>query len=136
MSPDVFNFILWLPFLLVFFGIVISFCLKGFRKGVFHALISTGATVLAICVSFLVAKLLAPLAVDAVISKLPDFAKDADPVISGMLPMLVEGIVIGLLALVIFAVLLAITTPVCKFLLALVPTPRAKGNIFVMAFQH
>lgn len=127
MSPDILNFILWLPFLLVFFGIVISFCLKGFRKGIFHALISTGATVLAACVSFFVAKLLAPLAVDAVISALPDFAAEADSVISGILPMLIEGIVTGLLALIAFSVLFAILTPVCKFLLALVPTPRAKG---------
>ena len=44
-----------------------------------------------------------------------------------IVPVFVEGTVTGLLALVIFVVVLAILTPVCKFLLALFPTPKAKG---------
>lgn len=129
MSLEFFNLLLWIPFLLVFLGTGISFCLKGFKKGIFHALVSTGATVVATFVSYFAAKFLASFAVDSVLSLLPDFSGEVDSGVAAILPMVMEGIVTGLLALIIFSVLLAILAPVGKFLFALIPTPKAKGLI-------
>lgn len=129
MSLELFNLILWIPFLLVFLSIGIPFCLKGFKKGVFRALVSTGATVAAAIIGFLAAKLLAPLAVGAIVSFLPDFSSGANAAIAEILPMIIEGIVTGLLALIIFSVLLIILIPVSKILLALIPVPKGKGLV-------
>ena len=129
MSLELFSFILWIPFLLVFFGIGISFSLKGFKKGVFHALVSITATVAATLVSYFAAKFIAAFAVDGVLSLLPDFSQGAEDAVAGVLPMVVEGAVTGFLALIIFSILLSILVPVGKILYALIPTPKAKGLI-------
>lgn len=127
MSLGLLNLILWIPFLLVFAGIGVSFSLKGFKKGIFHALVSAAATVAATIVSYFGAKFIASFAVSGVLSLLPDFSAGADSVTAGVLPVLMEGIVTGLLALIIFSILLSILVPVGKFLFALIPTPKAKG---------
>lgn len=129
MSLGVFNFILWIPFLLVFLGIGIPFSLKGFRKGLFRSLLSVAATVAVICISFFAAKLFAPLAVGKVVALLPELSGEEEAILNGILPMVIEGAVTGILSLIIFSVFLAILTPVGKFLFALIPAPKAKGLI-------
>lgn len=129
MSLEFFNLILWIPFLLVFAGIGISFSLKGFKKGLFHALISVAATICAIIVSYFAAKFAASFAVSGVLSLLPDFSQNENGAVASILPMVMDGVVTGLLSLIIFSVLLAILVPVSKLLFAFIPTPRAKGLI-------
>ena len=82
MSLEFFNLILWIPFLLVFAGIGISFSLKGFKKGLFHALISVAATICAIIVSYFAAKFAASFAVSGVLSLLPDFSQGAEDAVA------------------------------------------------------
>ena len=127
MSPEILNLILWAPFLLLFASVGIPFCLKGLKKGLFHSLVSTGATLAAAFVSFFAAKFVAGLAVGSILSMLPDISDTPLASLGEIVPVFVEGTVTGLLALVIFVVVLAILTPVCKFLLALLPVPKAKG---------
>lgn len=127
MSPEILNLILWVPFLLLFASVGIPFCLKGFTKGLFHSLVSTGATLAAAFVSFFAARFVAGLAVSGILTLLPDISDTPLASLGELVPVFVEGTVTGLLALIIFAALLAILAPVCKFLLALLPTPKAKG---------
>ena len=129
MSAELLKLILWIPFLLVFLSVGVPFCFKGFRKGIFHALISTGATVVAILISFFAAKILASLAMDKVMLALPDFSDEAGSAAANLIPMLIEGLVTSLLAVILFSLLLAILMPICKWLLALIPVPKAKGLI-------
>ena len=127
MTSELFNLILWIPFLLVIACVAIPFCMQGFRKGFFHALLSTAATVLAAALGFVAARILAPMAVEFLISYLPEFSDENYGVFAGIASALAEGLITGLLALIVFAIVLAILTPVCKFLLALVPIPRERG---------
>ena len=127
MSPNILNLILWIPFLLLFASVGIPFCLKGFKKGLFHSLISTAATLAAAFVSFFAAKFVASLAVGGILSMLPDVSDTPLASLGEIMPVFVEGTVTGLLALVIFVIILAILAPVCKLLLALLPVPKAKG---------
>jgi len=129
MSLELFSLILWIPFLLVFLSIGIPFCLKGFKKGIFHALVSTGATVVAAMISFFAAKLLAPMAINAIRSFLPEISVGENPLLESLLPSLIESAVTGFLALILFSVILLILVPVGKILFALIPVPKKKDLI-------
>ena len=137
MTPEFLTLILWVPFILAFLTFAIPYCSKGFKKGLWHALISTVATVVAAVGAFFGAKFLAPLCLSKVTGLLPEFSFEELGSMGHFLPAVIEGLITGFVSLILFSVLLLILTLVCKLLLSLIPVPKGKGllRIFGMALR-
>ena len=113
MSVSLLAALLWIPF-----GIVVAiagaiFLMSGYKRGLWRALISTGATVVATVVSMLLAKLLANPLSSAVLNVLPEMDSDGG-ITAELLTTLVKGVVGVVLSLALFSLFLLIFSIVLK----------------------
>ena len=115
MSTTLLAGLLWLPFGIVAVIAGVIFLNAGYKQGLWRALISTGATVVATLVSMLLAKLLAIPLSGAVLNILPDMGGDGQ-MSAELLETFVNGIVGVALSLALFSLLLLIFSIVLKLL--------------------
>ena len=131
------NILLWIPFLLTVTVSGIIFCIAGYRKGLWRALISFGATLVSAIISYIAAKSISPLIA---------------PVLSGLIPTeefsaaillipLIDGIISGVVSIILFAIFMLIITIITKIIAsrvkkdALITKERSKklGGLAVRA---
>lgn len=131
------NILLWIPFLLTVSISGIIFCIAGYKKGLWRALISFGATIVSAIISYFAAKLL---------------SSAISPNLSGILPLedfsgvpilipLINGIISSVISIILFALFMLIITIIAKIVAshvkkdALVTKERSKklGGLAVRA---
>ena len=111
-NVEVVNIALWAPFALIMLIIGIIFCINGYRKGLWRALLSLLATVISAVVSVFVSPMIAKKAVDSAsgvfaevgitgeIEQLsPEFAEMVDELVNGVLQSVVALSIFGLIFL-------------------------------------
>ena len=115
MSPSLLNLLLWVPFLAVFFISGLIFCISGYKKGLWRALISLGVTVLSAIVSMLLSNAIAKALVPTVVAYVPvDDIFESIPLSESVVNDLVHGLVGSVLSLVLFVVLMFVLTFIFK----------------------
>lgn len=115
MSPSLLNLLLWVPFLTVFFISGLIFCISGYKKGLWRALISLGVTVLSAIASMLLSNVIAKALVPTVVAYVPvDDIFESIPLSESVVNDLVHGLVGSVLSLVLFVVLMFVLTFIFK----------------------
>ncbi len=131
------NVLLWLPFLLTVMISGIIFCIAGYRKGLWRALISFGATLASAIISYFAAKLISSPIASAISGLLPLDDLSDMPI---LIP-IIDGIISGVVSIVLFAIFMLIITIIAKIIAsrvkkdALVTKERSKklGGLAVRA---
>lgn len=125
LSSGTINLSLWIPFLVLVLILGIIFCIGGYKKGIWHALISLGATVLSAGLSVLLAGWIAPLlnkmfssGIAVLTSSVTESLDNA--ALAQMAGTMIGGLVGSVIALMLFAVLFAVFTIVLKLLFRLI----------------
>jgi len=111
MDAATLNLILWIPFLAVSLITGLIFGINGFRKGIWRALISLGATAVAAVVSVLLAKLLAPVFVPGIMAQ---FSEGDYAEMGGFVSGIIGGVIQSVLSLVLYVVVLFICVIIMK----------------------
>ena len=106
------NILLWLPFLLTVMISGIIFCISGYKKGLWRALISFGATLISASISYFAAKLISPLISPNLIKLFPLEELDG---MTFILP-LISGIVNSVVSIILFAMFMLIVTIITKII--------------------
>lgn len=114
-SPSVISIILWAPFVVVFLISALIFCIAGYKKGLWRALISLGITVVSAVISFFLSKLIAGIVaggiVTTVLAMLP-----AEEVGVAIIKTLIPSLVQAILAVVFFAGIFFVVTLIGKII--------------------
>ena len=108
---------LWIPILVVLAICMPIFCVQGYKKGLWRALISLGTSIVCVGVSFLVAKLCAAGIVSVVMNMIPEISFGSgmtETVISS----LVGSAITGVVAIFFFGSILFITMIIFKLIAA------------------
>lgn len=114
MSPELIQWILYIPFLVVAVTCGTIFCIKGYRQGLWRALISLGITVVALLLSLFLARLLGSVLSGTVAGMIPEISfKEMGP-FADLAKTLVQGLTQDVLAIVFFGVVLFILLIVLK----------------------
>ena len=126
-NVEVVNIALWAPFALIMLIIGIIFCINGYRKGLWRALLSLLATVISAVVSVFVSPMIAKKAVDSAsgvfaevgitgeIEQLsPEFAEMVNELVNGVLQSVVALSIFGLIFFVLTIILKVISAKVKK----------------------
>lgn len=113
LSPAVISIILWAPFLVVFLVAAIVFCISGFRKGLWRALISLGITIVSAILSFFLAKIVAGVVAGGIVASITAMLP-AGNVAVGMVKPLLPSMVQALLSIAFFAVIFFVITLIGK----------------------
>lgn len=115
MTPALLNLILWAPFLLVLLVSGLIFCISGYKKGLWRALISFGVTIVSAVISIFLANILAKVITPSVMSMIPleEMFKDI-PISASAIQEIVNGLVGSIISLVLFVVLMFILTFILK----------------------
>ena len=106
MSPSTLSLLLYIPFLIV--GIVtgVIFCIRGYKQGLWRALISLGISVVSVILSLLLGSLLGNILSHPVVGIVPEsFYEDAGPM-ADLVSQFVRGLISDVLAVIFFAALL------------------------------
>jgi hypothetical protein len=115
LSPSVISIILWVPFVVVFLISALIFCIAGYRKGLWRALISLGITIVSAIISFFLSKVVAGVVsggiVASVLASLP-----ADQVGVAIIKTLIPSLVQAILAVVFFAGIFFVVTLIGKII--------------------
>ena len=120
MSPSIISVILWVPFILIFVIAALIFCISGYKKGLWRALISLGITILSAVLSFFLSKIIAGNVAYGVVQTVegilqgmnnPSMAA-AMAVLKTLLPSLIQAI----LAVAFFAVIFFVLTFILKLI--------------------
>ncbi len=114
MSATVVNIILWGVFLIVLLVSGGVFCVSGYKKGVWHALISLGTTLVAFALSLLLANVIAPVLTPAVSGLLRSEEAVSSSLKDLLLAVATDGVVESALSLLLFVVFLLLLTVVLK----------------------
>lgn len=110
MSASTVNLILWAPFGAVCLLCGVFFVLSGYKRGLWQALLSLGATLVSAGVSMLGAKLLAGILAAPLMRLLPQVLGSAGALVKA----LAEGAVTIVASMLLFGLLFVILTPICK----------------------
>ncbi len=110
MSASTVNLILWAPFGVVCLVCGVFFVLSGYKRGLWQALLSLGATLVSAGVSMLGAKLLAGALAVPLMNLLAKTLGSAGALVKA----LAEGAVTIVASMLLFGVLFVILTPICK----------------------
>ena len=116
MSVTLLNALLWIPF-----GIVVTiagaiFLTSGYKRGLWRALISMGATAVATVASMLIANLLSKPIANSVLKALPPMTEADGSLTPEIMTNLVKGVIGVVLSLVLFSVLLFVFSIVLKYI--------------------
>ncbi len=130
-SPAVINLLLYVPFVLTVIVTGIIFCIKGYRQGLYRALISFGVTLLSAGSSLLISRLLSSLLWGAVAKRIPldmfgdmEFLRDLlVSVLSGLVQSGIAILLFGLFFLIFLIVLKVVFNHIKKDALL----PQNKG---------
>lgn len=114
MTETAINIILCVPFLLVAIVTGIIYLISGFRKGLWHALVSLGVTVVSILVSLLLANLAASLLSGVLVNAIPQSIFAQMPAFSGMAKSFIKGLIQDVLSLIFFSLFFFICLIVLK----------------------
>lgn len=115
MSATGLSVLLWGVFLIALLVSGGVFCFYGYKKGLWHALISLGTTLVAFALSLLFANVLAPAFVPAVSGLLPaEEAATSSSLQNLLLTIAADGMIESILSLVFFFVFLLLFTVVLK----------------------
>ena len=116
--------ILALPFLAIFFSIVIPFLVRGIKQGLYQALVSLGSTVVALIGSVLLSQILAMMLSNLLFEKILSSLGDKVAFLSGALSQfltdgtylgaLLQWVISALLATLLFVILFIVLLAVCK----------------------
>lgn len=130
-SPAVINLLLYVPFVLTVIVTGIIFCIKGYKQGLYRALISFGVTLLSAGSSLLISRLLSSLLWGAVAKRIPldmfgdmEFLRDLlVSVLSGLVQSGIAILLFGLFFLIFLIVLKVVFNHIKKDALL----PQNKG---------
>lgn len=114
MSPSLLNIILWIPFGIVLLIVTAIFLTSGYKRGLWRALLSLGATVVSTVLSLLLARWIAPMVSAAAVSALPPLGGDDLPISEDLILDLIRGAIGVVLALILFSVFLFIISIIIK----------------------
>ncbi len=112
MTPELIQAILWIPFAIIVLIAGVIFCISGYQKGLWRALIALGATVVAALLSILLAKLLSAAIAPAVWNSIAGQLEEINQI--GMVASLLEGLVGMVVSLVLFSLMMFIFTIVLR----------------------
>lgn len=106
------DFLLWLPFILTIMISGIIFCIAGYKKGLWRALISFGATLVSAIISYFAANLISSPIASVIFGLLPleDFLD------MPILFPLINGIISSVISIILFAVFMFIITIIAKII--------------------
>ncbi len=112
------NLVLWAPFVLIILISGIIFCINGYRKGLWRALLSFGATVVSALVSVLVTPLIAKPVSKSLMPMIEGMnlfgAENSDQVLTEMVNELVRGVAQSVVSLVLFGFVFFVLTIILK----------------------
>lgn len=115
MTPALLNLILWAPFLLVFLFAGLIFCISGYKKGLWRALISLGVTVVSAILSLILANVIAKSITPSVSGMIDIDSMLGDlPISASAVQEIVLGLIGSILSLVLFVILMFILTLILK----------------------
>ncbi len=129
-SSSTISLILWLPFILVILVSGVIFCLSGYKKGLWRALISLGVTLVSAVISFFLSKLIAGVAAGGIVTGILSAMPAGDPA-TGILKTLLPSLIQGLLAVFIFAGVFFLITLIGKIAANVV-----KKDMFVVSEEE
>ena len=113
MSTGLLAGLLWIPFIIVALIAGLIYCIRGYRKGLWHALISLGAVVVSTVMAILFSRLIASALGPALAESLP-LGTDGGAG-AAMVKMLLSGMVSVAVSLVLFGLFMLIFTPVISW---------------------
>lgn len=112
------DLILWAPFALIVLIAGIIFCINGYKKGLWRALLSLAATAVSALISVLVTPLIAKPVSQSVAPMIEGMnlfgTENPDPALTEMVDELVRGVSQSVIALVLFGVIFFILTIILK----------------------
>ena len=114
MSPSILKAVLWIPFGIVLLIVTAIFLTSGYKRGLWRALLSLGATAVSTVLSLLLAGWIAPVISGAVVSALPPLGAEELPLSEELLLDLIRGAVGAVLALILFSLFLFIISIIIK----------------------
>ena len=107
MTPALLNLILWAPFLLVLLISGLIFCISGYKKGLWRALISFGVTIVSAVLSMLLANVLAKVIAPSVMTMINVEEMFGElPISASAIQEVIKGLVGSVISLVLFVVLM------------------------------
>ena len=113
LSPLVVNIILWVPFITVFLVSALVFCISGYKKGLWHALISFGITIASAVISFFLSKFIAGMVAVGIVTIIEEALPAGDPM-AGVVKILLPSLVQAVLAVAFFSVIFFVLTLIAK----------------------
>lgn len=117
MTPATISVILWVPFVVVLLLAAVKFCLKGYDTGIWHSLISLGATLVSALISFFVSKLLAGVLAKSLVPTIMETLLDPtteNGAVSGIVNLFLPNMVQAFLAIFLFGFIFFIMTIIVK----------------------
>lgn len=115
MSPQLLSVLLWIPFAIVALVAGLIYCIRGYKKGLWHALGSLGSVVLSTVLSVLLARVIAGAAAPAMMSSVPAAGNSEMEML--VLQVAVAGIATVILSVLLFGILMLILTPVISLIM-------------------
>ena len=114
MTTELLSLILWIPFgfPVLIYGLI--FCIRGYKKGLYRALISLGTTLVACIASVFLARLISPSLANKFAAMIPAEEFEDMGVLSSIMPTLLKGVIQNVLALVLFSVFLFVLSIIFK----------------------
>lgn len=114
MSVSLLTSLLWIPFGIVVIIVGAIFLTSGYKRGLWRALISTGATVAATLISMLIANLLSKPIANVVLGALPPMTEADGSLTPEIMTNLIKGVVGVVLSLILFSILLFVFSIILK----------------------
>lgn len=115
MTPATLNLILWAPFLAILMISGLIFCISGYKKGLWRALISLGVTLLSAGLSILLANVLANVLAPTAMSMINVEEMFGElPISASAIQDIIKGLVGSVISLVLFVVLMFVLTFILK----------------------
>ena len=114
-SPAMINVILWAPFVIVLVISALIFCIAGYKKGLWRALISLGITVVSAVISFFLSKIVAGIMATGIVATVEGMLPAGNPMI-GIVKPLLPSLVQAVLAVAFFAGIFFIVTLIGKII--------------------
>lgn len=113
MSPSIINIFLWVPFAIVLFIAAIIFCISGYKRGIWRALISLGITMVSALISVLISKLIAGVLSGGVYTSLSAMLPE-EALEVGFVVTLVQAMVQAIVAILLFSAIFFVLTLIFK----------------------
>ncbi len=114
-SSEIISIILWVPFAVIFLFAALIFCLSGYKRGLWRALISLGITVVSAVISFFLSKFIAGIVTASVVNMVLGLLPTGNPLVS-IAKTLLPSFVQAMLAVLFFSGIFFIVTLIGKII--------------------